>query len=170
VARILLPQRRIIIEKDRIYADSRNRSSHFGKLDPDTFTPEPKNPILAHFFENIGYADQLGSGVRNLYKYTAIYTNGGKPELIEGDTFKTIIPLPDAVVSEVAEKVTEKELAVLKCIEQNPAITSTELAGKLAVSRKTVSAWIKELKDKGIIERAGSDRKGYWTIMSRIED
>ena len=28
-------------------------------------TVDPKNPIIAAFFKNIGYADQLGSGVRN---------------------------------------------------------------------------------------------------------
>ena len=69
-----------------------NRSSRHGRLDPKTFTPDPKNPILARFFRNIGRADKLGSGVRNLYKYTKIYS-GGEPELIEGDVFKTIIPL-----------------------------------------------------------------------------
>jgi len=51
-----------------------------------------KNPIIARFFMNIGRADQLGSGIRNLYKYTKLYS-GGEPELIEGDIFKTIIPL-----------------------------------------------------------------------------
>jgi len=34
----------------------------------------------------------MGSGIRNLYKYTKIYS-GGEPELIEGDVFKTIVPL-----------------------------------------------------------------------------
>jgi ATP-dependent DNA helicase RecG len=41
---------------------------------------------------NNGRADQLGSGIRNLYKFTKLYS-GGEPELIEGDIFKTIIPL-----------------------------------------------------------------------------
>ena len=31
------------------------------------FTPYPKNPITARFFKEIGLADELGSGVRNLY-------------------------------------------------------------------------------------------------------
>ena len=34
----------------------------------------------------------LGRVIRNLYKYTQIYS-GGEPELVEGDIFKTIIPL-----------------------------------------------------------------------------
>jgi ATP-dependent DNA helicase RecG len=45
---------------------------------------------------NIGRADQLGSGIRNLYTYTKLYS-GGVPELIEGDIFKTIIPLASSL-------------------------------------------------------------------------
>jgi len=55
------------------------------------FKPDPKNPLLAHFYIQIGRADVLGSGVRNLYKYTQIYL-GGEPQLIEDDIFTTIIP------------------------------------------------------------------------------
>ncbi|MDR3292590.1 MAG: putative DNA binding domain-containing protein [Clostridiales bacterium] len=84
----------IIVEKDRIIAQNWCRATYQGKLDPSKFTPEPKNPLLAKFFVNIGYADQLGSGVRNLYKFTRIYS-GCDPELIEGDIFKTIIPLTE---------------------------------------------------------------------------
>ena len=83
---------KIVIEKDRIYAENWNRSNRFGRIDPEGFNPEPKNPLLAWFFVNINRADWMGSGVRNLYRYTQIYS-GGKPELIEGDVFKTIIPL-----------------------------------------------------------------------------
>lgn len=36
--------------------------------------------------------DELGSGVRNIYKYNKIYS-GADPEFIEGDVFRTIIPL-----------------------------------------------------------------------------
>jgi ATP-dependent DNA helicase RecG len=65
----------------------------FGKLDPDNFTPRSKNPIIARFFVNIGYADELVSGMRNLYRYTRMYTDGAEPELIEGDIFRASVPL-----------------------------------------------------------------------------
>ena len=83
---------KIVIESDRIYAENWNRSNKHGRIDPGNFTPAPKNPIIAQFFLNIGRADKLGSGVRNLYKYTRIYS-GSEPELFEGDVFKTILPL-----------------------------------------------------------------------------
>jgi len=82
---------KIVVENDRLYAENWNRSNRYGRIDPDNFTPDAKNPLLAWFFVNIGRADWMGSGIRNLYKYTQIYS-GGEPELIEDDVFKTIIP------------------------------------------------------------------------------
>lgn len=61
-------------------------------IDPENFSPYPKNPKIAKFFKEIGWVDELGSGVRNIYKYNKIYS-GVDPKFIEGDVFKTIIPL-----------------------------------------------------------------------------
>lgn len=83
---------KLIIDPEKITTENWNRSLYPGKLDPENFTPYPKNPILARFFVNIGRADALGSGVRNLYRYTKIYC-GGEPELDEGDVFRAIVPL-----------------------------------------------------------------------------
>jgi len=43
-----------------------------------------------HYFINIGRADVLGSGVRNLYKCTKMYSDD-EPELIDGDVFRMIV-------------------------------------------------------------------------------
>lgn len=45
-------------------------------------------------------ADELGSGMRNTYKYTKLYS-GGIPEFIEGNVFKTMIPLTSVSVGKV---------------------------------------------------------------------
>ena len=84
---------KVVIERARITTENWCLPKLPGKLDPETFTPQPKNPLIANFFVNIGYVDSPGSGVRNLYKYTRIYTNGSEPELIEGDVFKATVPL-----------------------------------------------------------------------------
>ena len=68
----------------------------------------------------------------------------------------------------MTEKVTEKqdgvEQKLLGVLEQIPDATYLELSKKLNVSRKTVSQKIKQLKEKGVIVRVGSDKKGYWKI------
>jgi len=63
---------KIIIESNRIVTENWCLPRTPGRIVPDAFTPYPKNPLLAAFFINIGRADVLGSGVRNLYKYTKI--------------------------------------------------------------------------------------------------
>lgn len=72
--------------------ENANRPHGHRMINPADFTPYPKNPVIARFFKEIGRADELGSGVRNLYKYTRIYSRGTDPQLIEADIFRIIIP------------------------------------------------------------------------------
>ncbi|MDR2828082.1 MAG: putative DNA binding domain-containing protein [Acholeplasmatales bacterium] len=81
-----------VILNDYMFTENANKTNVYGLITPDDYTPVSKNPTIASFFRNIGLADELGSGVRNLYRDTIIYS-GKYPELIEGDIFKTIIPL-----------------------------------------------------------------------------
>lgn len=68
------------------------------------------------------------------------------------------------MTEKVTERVTEKEKEVIELLRIDPGYTYADLVQNLKVSRKTVSDRIKALKDKGIIERIGSDTKGYWKI------
>lgn len=87
-------QAKFVIESERMYVENANRSVQNGIITPDNMEPYPKNPIIASFFRNIGYADQLGSGVRNLFKYSKYYS-GKAPIFMEDDIFRIIVPLND---------------------------------------------------------------------------
>ena len=87
-------QARFVIERNRMYIANANRCTKQGLITPDNLEPQSKNPVIASFFRNIGYAEQLGSGVRNLFKYSRFYS-GQDPEFVEGDIFKIIVPLDD---------------------------------------------------------------------------
>ena len=105
---------RLIIDREKIYTENWNRPKTHGQLDPNNFTPDSKNPLIAKFFMNIGYADQLGSGMRNMYYYSKLYS-GKEPQLVEGDVFTTIVPLPSTmqvtpqVMPQVAPQVTPQD-------------------------------------------------------------
>ena len=68
-------------------------------------------------------------------------------------------------VTDVTEKVTGIEVKILELISNDPAITTSKLANILSVTRKTISAHMKTMKKNNVIERIGSDRKGYWKIL-----
>ena len=55
-----------------------------GQLEPD-----PMNPNIAAFIREIGFVDQLGSGVRKLMKYACSY-GGSDPQFEDGNMFPTL--------------------------------------------------------------------------------
>ena len=121
---------KFIIEKEKMYTENANRSAGDGIITPDNMEPNPKNPIIASFFRNIGWSDRLGSGVRNIFKYSKFYS-GMEPEFIEGDIFKIIVPL-DENFSYNGEKNGDKKTAI-KNGDKKTAIKN----GDKKVSKKT---------------------------------
>ena len=64
------------------------------------FGYQVKDAYISKVFREIGLADELGSGMRNTYKYTQLYS-GGMPKFIEDDVFRTIIPLTSVAVEKI---------------------------------------------------------------------
>jgi len=91
---------KLLIENQCVRTENANKPNGFGTIDIEAFSPYTKNPAIAKFFREIGLADELGSGVKNVNKYLKIYS-GYEPEFIEGDIFKTIIPLDKTIDSKV---------------------------------------------------------------------
>ena len=87
---------RLIITNSEVSIDNWNRPHSSGKFHLDTYSPFPKNPVIAAFFREIGRAEELGSGYRNSERFTKMYSNG-EPVFEEGDIFRTIIPVGDSV-------------------------------------------------------------------------
>ena len=67
----------------------------------------------------------------------------------------------------MTDKVTDDERTLLSFLIEDPGYTVSQLSEKMEVSRKTVAQKMKKLKEKDIIERIGSDRKGYWKINNK---
>lgn len=83
----------IIIYDDRVETTNPNRTRFSGPLDLETFEAEPKNPNIRAFFNVLTWADEIGSGVKNMNKFVSIYTDGAHPIFIEDESFKSIIPM-----------------------------------------------------------------------------
>lgn len=84
---------RFIIYSDRVETENASNPKYYGKINPNDFTPYPKNPTIAKFFLQLGIVEELGSGVLNVSNLAKEYSNGGDASFIEGDVFKMIIPL-----------------------------------------------------------------------------
>ena len=78
---------------------------------------------------------------------------------IENDTEK------ETVNDTVNDTVSDTVKQVLICIKNNNAITIAAIMKELGKSRPTITRAIAELKEKGYIERIGSDKSGSWKVL-----
>ena len=165
---------KFVIEKNRMYVENANRATQEGLITVDNLEPNPKNPVIAAFFRNIGYADQLGSGVRKLFKYSKYYS-GRDPQFVEDDIFRIIVPLDDEysfdystenrdnTVSENAGKVpinadkmpinslSAQQRSIIQFAEGKGQITSRQVEELLEVKQRRARSILGELVDMGIL-------------------
>ncbi len=177
---------KMIIDDEKIVVENSNLAHGVGVLDLQKFEPFPKNPPISKVFREIGLADELGSGMRNTYKYTQLYS-WQNPTFEEGDVFRTTIPLRKIatlkvggsnaihydvhddtrhVVGDVAHDVAHENnidfVEFIKTkIRENNKITRKEIADGAKVSVKTIERIVKEIKN---LKYVGSGNNGYWKL------
>lgn len=67
--------------------------------------------------------------------------------------------------SRLGEKLGENQIKILMLIGNNPKIAIPEIAKNISLSITAVENNIKKLKEKGIIQRIGPDKGGYWEVL-----
>ena len=65
---------KMIIDEEKILIENSNLAHSIGELNLFKFEPFSKNPPISKVFREIGLADELGSGMRNTYKFTELYS------------------------------------------------------------------------------------------------
>lgn len=169
----------ISVYDDRLYI------ANCGKL-PENWTvnnlmskhaSKPYNPSIANVFYLAGFIESWGRGIEKICQ--ACDEDGSpRPEytINPGDIMIKFTAPEDRVIrfgsqgvttkvtAKVTIKVTDKEIEVLDLIREDPGYSMDEIAKRLSVSRKTVAARIKSLKEKGILERIGATKNGHWQI------
>lgn len=176
---------KMIIDDEKIVVENSNLAHGIGALDLQKFEPFPKNPSISKVFREIGLADELGSGMRNTYKYTQLYSEEN-PVFEEGDIFRTIIPLKkiatkkvgrENVAQNVAQNVArnvaqnvarnvdyDKEVTIefiKEKIRENNKITRQAIANEAGVSKKTIERYVKEIDE---LKYVGRGKNGHWEL------
>jgi len=128
----------------------------------------------------IGRADELGSGVRNLYKYVKLYS-GKEPLFDEEDVFTLSIPLdkdynPDAIaplhprvhhgISVTKRNNLPVRNAIMEAIHNNAKASARMIADTLdGVSAAQIKTQMAKMQMEGLIVREGpSGHGGRWKI------
>ncbi len=62
------------------------------------------------------------------------------------------------------ERLGENEIKILELLSENPRMPITDIAKSMDISTTAVEKNIAKLKKKGLLERIGPARGGYWSV------
>ena len=154
---------KLIIERGQVRTENSNKPHGFGQLDPATFTPFPKNPVIGAFFREIHRADELGSGMRNMMKYGQAY-GGDDPQMIEGDVFRIIVKVPEfgavekTSEQEVTGEVTGEVQRLVQSIRGEMSRAEIQREMKLKHEDYFREAYLMPALNSGLIEMTNPDK------------
>lgn len=146
-----------------------------------------RNPILADIFARMKFMDRRGSGFEKIINGTnrLFNDNNNHVDIFANDVCFTVViynanyddsqnvtnDVTNDVTSDVTNDVTlngilnDNEEIVYYLIKQKPNISILEVSKKINKTTRTVKRIIFNLKEKNIIKRSGTNKKGYWEII-----
>lgn len=98
-----------------------------------------------------------GQSARIVIKFTE--TIGNKPEFVEGDVFRIVVPLDDGYSFDIG-----REQAIIDLLKQRPDLSQKQLARLLNMNLNTVKYYMKKMRNNGRLQREGSSQKGLWIV------
>lgn len=162
-----------------IFSDRMEILSHGGlALDQDeegfySGASIPVNEVLASIFLQLRLSERSGRGVPKIVsKYGKDSIRIEKNRVIVTIPFNKIDAIQDGefnIVQTTDEKeainsLNSSQKSIVRYMRDNPNVTIGHLIKITHLSESGISKNIRILKELGIIERIGSDRKGYWKV------
>ena len=134
---------------------------------------KPYNPDIARVFYRAGYIERWGRCIqkirdacKNLGADEPEYIVHGEDIMVKFSALQSA-KVTDAKALNVTKDVTKDdviEMKILVLLKENASITTTEMSKQLSVNRRTIQRGLEVLKNKGVIERKGGKRYGYWEV------
>lgn len=162
---------KLIITKDSVITENSNKPRTIGFIDLNSYSPYPKNPKIASFFKEIGFADELGSGIKKIAKYTKIYSGGGVPIFKDDEIFIANVPITnenDNLKYINNNKLKElifdfiKEFSNGRTRQEINDYIYPQMRENLKTKNNRVRTSLTYLRKKNMIENIGSDAKPIW--------
>jgi len=142
------------------------------KLLSNNYKSTPRNKKIAGFFKEMGWIERYGSGIKRIIGYFK-EQNMKIPEFRNISVGFQVTVFADAIKSvdgtKLPDNLTDNQRLILENIAIKPSITSAELSGIIGIGATKIRINLAKLKDKGIIERVGSDKKGFWVVKYELK-
>jgi len=146
------------------------------------YVSKSRNKLIARAFKAANVIERYGSGIMRIRKICKDY--GVKEPNFEeiSSGFQVIlynekINVTDSNIDRAkkiiknntkkgTEKVSINQQKIIKNLLENPSITSEELSVIIGIRADKIRINLSKLKSKGLIERVGADKGGYWKVKT----
>lgn len=137
-----------------------------------------RNRCIAEVFSRMKIIESWGTGIKRMFSSCKEY-GIREPELLEnGDSFRVNFyrpsyndihqssskSSPKSSPKSSLKDVNQTQQKIIEMILLNRKMTQTAMAEELGITSRAVKKSIKELNEKGILQRVGSARSGYWEV------
>lgn len=133
----------------------------------------PRNIALMQIFLNMDLAERTGHGIPVIVK-----RYGRDVFEIKKNYIRVTIPFDDEVLKRTVQRgavverngllngrrLTETEKRIISVVKENPLATLADITSASGVTTRTVERALKSLRERKILIRTGSKRKGEWII------
>ncbi|MCD4696820.1 MAG: putative DNA binding domain-containing protein [Bacteroidales bacterium] len=147
----------------------------------------PRNPIIAKLFRVVKLAENAGFGFDKMIGGWSQYTKNAPEFLKDIDSTTAIFEFPPALIGAITDrpntdlirskleermdlKINSTEVEIVLEILKDKNITIKQLSEVVGVSTTAIDNNIGKLKTKGLIERVGADKGGFWKVLVSIEE
>ena len=142
------------------------------QLRTNQYISTPRNRQIAKMAKEMGLIERYGTGIRRVKNMFLDYgleepvyesLSDGVAVTVWGLKFDENNDEVSDKNTENIEKTVEKTVEkIMEVLKEKPEITIKELVELTGLSRRGIEWNIKQLKTKGLIERVGSKKEGYW--------
>ena len=144
-----------------------------------------RNPKIATILKDFKFVKELGEGVDRMFRemqehglpepeysekgfMTVLAARNGREEEITSNHTAENKPSIGVLNGVLNGVLTDVQIIIINFIKEKPKATIAEITESLDMKRRTVERSMKELRDKGFIERKGSKKLGFWEVRKYL--
>lgn len=122
-----------------------------------------RNPTIASLLHRIHYIEKMGTGI-NRMKEACKEAGIPEPEFKITGFFTILFRRKTSRNIGINIGLNETQKKIIELMRQDSRITIPRISEIIGISKRNIEANISDLKKKGIVERIGSRKNGYWEV------
>ena len=141
----------------------------------------PRNHLLFGLMQRLELVEKAGSGLVRIQRAMKEYKLSNPTIKADKNWFSIAFKRPDLEKESYEQRMggqkkwsdrwsekelTERQIAVLRLLQENPVLSRRELAEKLGINQSAVQKHLEALKEKGVLKRVGGAKGGSWQITT----